>query len=240
MVSRARRFILPWRSGAFEATPLEIASAYTTFANDGTKVDPLAVRTITSNGEIVVSGAASKAGVMSSAIAYIVTDTLADVVNRGTAAGIRSQGYRGPAAGKTGTSRDAWFVGYTPNLLVVVWVGYDDNRDLKLTGGDAAVPIWVDFVKRALELRPHLRAERFVRPDGVQTVEMCTANGTLANEFCPHRQRVLIPNSSRQGVCSEHQEPLVMTIDDEGLSDELTMPVTAEATPKLIIRPHIP
>ncbi len=237
--------------GAFEATPLDVAGAYTTFANDGTKVDPLAVRTIKSNGEIVVSGASSKTGVLPSTIAYLVTDTLSDVVNRGTAARIRSMGYRGPAAGKTGTSRDAWFVGYTPNLLVVVWIGYDDNRDLKLTGGDAAVPIWVDFVKRALELRPDLRADRFVRPSGLETVEMCSENGMVANEFCPHRQRLLIASSSRPGICFEHQEPLVMTSDGEGLPHELTSPASAEATPmhlqseastvtpKFIIRPRL-
>ncbi len=87
-----------------------------------------------------------------------MTHTLADIVNRGTAARIRSLGYHGPAAGKTGTSRDAWFVGYTPNLLVIVRVGNDDNSDLGLTGGEAAVPIWADFITRALQLRPDLAA----------------------------------------------------------------------------------
>ena len=116
--------------GAFETTPLNIARAYTTFANGGVRVDPLAIRTIKANGKVLITGAASKVCVLQSSLAYMVTNTLADVVNRGTAARIRSLGYRGPAAGKTGTSRNAWFVGYTPNLLVVVWVGNDDNSDL--------------------------------------------------------------------------------------------------------------
>jgi len=191
--------------GAFEATPFDIARAYTSFANDGIRVDPFAIRTIKANGKALVQGSASKAGVLPASMAYMVTDTLADVVNRGTAARIRSLGYHGPAAGKTGTSRDAWFVGYTPSLLVVVWVGCDDHSDLKLTGGEAAVPIWADFIKRALQLRPDLAAKRFAQPAGLETVEIDPENGMLANEFCPHRQRLLLPSYLVPGTCFQHQ-----------------------------------
>ncbi|HYE73727.1 MAG TPA: PBP1A family penicillin-binding protein, partial [Blastocatellia bacterium] len=178
--------------GASEATPLEMAAAYTTFANAGTKVTPLAIRTAKAEGQELYSGSAMKVGLLPPSTAYLVTDALGDVVNRGTAARVRALGYKGPAAGKTGTSRDAWFVGYTPKLLVAVWVGYDDNRDLGLTGGEAAVPIWTDFIKAAMAVRPDLRADKFKEPGGLQTVEICAENGMAANEYCPHRQKMLL------------------------------------------------
>jgi penicillin-binding protein 1B len=213
--------------GAFETTPLDIARAYTTFANDGVRVDPLAIRTIKANGEVLITGVASKASVLPSSLAYLVTDTLADVVNRGTAARIRSLGYRGPAAGKTGTSRDAWFVGYTPNLLVVVWVGNDDNSDLRLTGAEAAVPIWADFITRALQLRPDLAANRFVEPAGLETVEIDAETGALANEFCARRQRMLMTSFLVPGTCLQHQAPLMST-DYEELNPALTTPAVSD------------
>ena len=205
--------------GAFEATPLEIARAYTTFANSGMRVDPLAIRTVRQNGFEVYNGTASKAGVLSATTAYLVTDALADVVNRGTAARIRRMGYKGPVAGKTGTSRDAWFVGYTPKLLVAVWIGFDDNTDLRLTGGEAAAPIWADFVKRALELRPDLVAKQFHKPGGLEEVEIDPETGMLADEFCPHRQRMLIATFLSPGVCFEHQAPVEALNADLPISD---------------------
>lgn len=191
--------------GAFEATPLDVARAYTTFANKGMRVDPLAVLTIKQNGFEIHKSVASKRSVLNSSTAYLVTNALADVVNRGTAARIRRMGYNGPVAGKTGTSRDAWFVGYTPNLLVVVWLGYDDHSDLGLTGGEVAAPIWADFVKRALEVRPDLAAKQFYRPGGLEEVEIDPETGMLANEFCPHRQRMLVATFLYPGTCFEHQ-----------------------------------
>lgn len=221
--------------GAFEATPLEVARAYTTFANNGTRVDPLAIRAISANGENLVTGEASKAGVLASSTAYLVTDALMDVVNRGTASRIRSLGYLGPAAGKTGTSRDAWFVGYTPNLLVVVWVGHDDNSDLKLTGGEAAVPIWTDFVKRALQVRPDLAAKQFAQPGGLEVMEIDPDTGMMANEFCPHRQRVLMSSYLMPYPCTQHQAPAIVN-GDESLDSESTPP-PSETEPKLLPLP---
>lgn len=194
--------------GAFEVTPLGLARAYTTFANNGIRTDPIAIRSVKQRGVETFSGEAAKAGVLAASTAYLVTDALADVVNRGTAARIRQMGYRGPAAGKTGTSRDAWFIGYTPKLLVVVWVGFDDNEDLGMTGGEAAVPIWVDFIKAALELRPDLAAKQFSRPSGLEEMEIDPDTGLLANEFCPHKQRMLLANYLAPGDCYQHQAPV--------------------------------
>jgi penicillin-binding protein 1B len=199
--------------GAFEVTPMDLARAYTTFANNGIRVNPTAVRSCSLNGEVVSTNDPVRTTVLSPSVSYLITDALADVVNRGTAARIRQMGYRGPAAGKTGTSRDAWFVGYTPKLLVVVWVGYDDNDDLKLTGGEAAVPIWADFIKRAIELRPDLVAKQFPQPSGLETVEICSETGALANEYCPHRQRMLLASYLAPYECLQHQAPVAIVED---------------------------
>lgn len=194
--------------GTSEASPLQIASAYTTFANDGTRIEPQAIRAIGLSGEAPIQVKTRTTHVMSPQTAYVITETLADVMNRGTAARVRALGYRGPGAGKTGTSRDAWFAGYTPNLLVVVWVGFDDNSDLDITGGDAAVPIWTDFIKRALELRPDLDATEFGKPGGLETVDIDPDTGMIANEFCPNRQKTVLPSYLLPGVCYAHQQPI--------------------------------
>ncbi|HWQ36273.1 MAG TPA: PBP1A family penicillin-binding protein [Blastocatellia bacterium] len=193
--------------GAFEATPLDVARAYTVFASNGMRVDPLAIRAVRNGSGVLHEGAAARSSVVSPAVAWVVTDTLAEVVNRGTATRVRQMGYRGPAAGKTGTSRDAWFVGYTPKLLVVVWVGFDDHRDLKLTGGEAAVPIWTDFIKSALAVRPDLGADQFARPGGLEEVEVDADNGLLANAFCPNRRKMLLPSSLVPPACFQHTAP---------------------------------
>jgi penicillin-binding protein 1B len=157
--------------GAFEATPFEIAQAYSTFANGGVRVTPFGIKSV-ARGDVTEEIAVAKTSVLRPSAAYIVTGTLAEAVDRGTATRVRVMGYRGPAAGKTGTSRDAWFAGYTPNLLAVVWVGFDDYQDLGMVGGDAATPIWTDFIKRALALRPDLRAEKFIPPAGAEAIEV--------------------------------------------------------------------
>lgn len=191
--------------GAFGATPLEITQAYSTFANGGIRVEPFGVVSVAGDGLADQKNIARKTRAINTWTAYVITETLTDVVNRGTAARVRGLGYRGPAAGKTGSSRDAWFVGYTPKLLVVVWVGFDDYRDLGLTGGEAAVPIWTDFIKRALALRPDLKAGKFTRPTGMEQVEIDPQTGMLAHEGCPSRKSVMMEVSKTPLYCSKHQ-----------------------------------
>lgn len=157
--------------GAFEATPFDIARAYSTFANGGVSVAPFGIKSITQDG-VTEEIRTAETSVIQPSAAYVVTETLAEVVDRGTATSVRSMGYRGPAAGKTGSSHDAWFAGYTPNLLAVVWVGFDDYHNLGMVGGAAAAPIWTDFIKRALALRPDLRAEKFTPPAGAEKIEL--------------------------------------------------------------------
>ncbi len=96
----------------------------------------------------------------------MITDMLSDVIDHGTARAARGAVKKTAIAGKTGTSRDGWFVGYTPNLVVAVWIGFDDNKQLGLTGAEAALPAWTEFVRNAVELRPDLGGEAFGRPAG--------------------------------------------------------------------------
>ena len=133
--------------GTAEATPLQIASAYTAFAANGTRTTPVGItRVTTGNGATIAQPTAQKNEVLRPEIAYVMTSFMKDVVNRGTAAPVRARGFKYNVAGKTGTSRDGWFAGYTPDLVCVVWVGFDDGSQLGLTGANSALPIWADFM----------------------------------------------------------------------------------------------
>jgi penicillin-binding protein 1B len=105
--------------------------------------------------------------VLDPAVAYLVTDMMSDVLNRGTGAGARSTGFHAPAAGKTGTDDDGWFAGFTDRLLCVVWVGFDDNRDLQIEGAQSALPIWAEFMKRAQKLPSYQHPQPLQRPEEV-------------------------------------------------------------------------
>ena len=117
----------------------------------------------------------------------MLTSLLQSVMNEGTGAGVRAAGFSLPAAGKTGTSRDGWFAGYTPDMLCIVWVGFDDNRELNLSGSQSALPIWAAFMKRAVTLRPLTGAE-FPVPEGISQVEIDPTTGLLATDRCLARQ----------------------------------------------------
>jgi membrane carboxypeptidase/penicillin-binding protein len=124
-------------------------------------------------------------------------------------------------AGKTGTSRDGWFVGYTPQLVCVVWVGFDDNRQLGLTGADSALPVWAEFVRGALDLRPELGGAAFLRPDGILSVEIDPATGQLASPSCPARERIAVTHAlAPTSECLTHQTlfPLLDTADAQQLA----------------------
>jgi membrane peptidoglycan carboxypeptidase len=134
-----------------------MASAYTAFANGGRRIAPVAVKRVTTkDGTTLFESRTDKRDVMSPQVAYIMTSMMQDVLDHGTGTRVRQMGFTGVAAGKTGSSKDAWFAGYTPNLVCVVWVGFDNNDDIKLTGGVVAAPIWADFMIRAMRIRPDL------------------------------------------------------------------------------------
>jgi penicillin-binding protein 1B len=167
--------------GAYEVKPVEIAGAYTVFANHGIFSEPSWIKMIRDqNGKIIYEHKPVRRQVLDPRIAYMMVNLLEEVLRTGTGAGVRGRGFGLPAAGKTGTSHDGWFAGFTSELICVVWVGYDDNRDIKLEGAQTALPIWTEFMKRAHKYREYRRAKRFEPPDGVVTVDIDTLTGKLA------------------------------------------------------------
>ncbi len=194
--------------GTTETTPLDIAAAYTSFANEGQRVEPrLIARATDSNGAEIIGGSQRSQQVIKPTTAYLITDMLSDVIDHGTARAARGAVRRTAIAGKTGTKRDGWFVGYTPNMVCAVWIGFDDNQQLGLTGADAALPAWTEFVKGAVELRPELGGERFERPEGITLVEVDPETGLLAGATCPQREQIAITRAHAPTVeCYAHGE----------------------------------
>jgi penicillin-binding protein 1B len=169
--------VLSMALGTAEQTPLQMASAYTAFANGGRRIAPVAVKRVTTkDGSTLFESRSETRDVMSKQVAYIMSSMMQDVLDYGTGTRVRQMGFTGVAAGKTGSSRDAWFAGYTPNLVCVVWVGFDDNSDIGLTGGVIAAPIWADFMIRALRIRPDLGGY-FEDPGGLVVCEIDPITG---------------------------------------------------------------
>ena len=172
--------------GAYDVTPLDMAGAYTVFANQGNYVQPHFVDWIRdSSGTDVYKLQPEAKKVLDPRVDYLMINLMQEVLRSGTGAGVRSRGFKLPAAGKTGTSHDGWFAGFTTKLLCVVWVGYDDYRDLKLEGAHSALPIWTDFMKRAHTHRAYRTANEFDVPDGVVSVQIDSQTGELATGTCP-------------------------------------------------------
>ncbi len=188
--------------GAFEVTPLEMVRAYTAFANGGllTDLSPI-MRIEDSRSSPVFESVPRSEVVLSPQLSYMVTSLLQSVINQGTGAGVRARGFALPAAGKTGTSRDGWFAGYTPDLLCIVWVGFDDNRELNLSGSQAALPIWAEFMKRAASMLP-LHGEDFFPPEDVPKVEIDPTTGMLATANClEHEEEYFIKGTEPTVPC---------------------------------------
>jgi penicillin-binding protein 1B len=192
--------------GAYEVTPLEMAGAYTIFANQGVYVKPSFVDVVRSqNGAVIYNNKKEERTVLDPRVAYLMTNLMEEVMRSGTAAGVRSLGFTVPAAGKTGTSHDGWFAGYTSSLLCVVWVGFDDNRQLDLEGAHSALPIWTGFMKRALQYRAYRSAQPFQAPDGIVAVQIDPESGMLATPYCPTTiSEVYISGSQPVTSCPLH------------------------------------
>jgi Membrane carboxypeptidase/penicillin-binding protein len=122
----------------------------------------------------------------------MITNMLAGVIERGTARKARGAVPGTAIAGKTGTSRDGWFVGFSPNLVCAVWIGFDDNKQLGLTGAEAALPAWVDFMNDAIALRPGLGGENFECPEGIKFVEIDSGTGLISTVTCPVRELIAV------------------------------------------------
>jgi penicillin-binding protein 1B len=192
--------------GSYDVTPLDITSAYTVFSNHGTWVEGNFIKEIRSNsGGLVYEYKPKSRQVLDPRVSYMVVDLMQEVLRSGTGAGARSRGFGLPAAGKTGTSHDAWFAGFTTKLLCVVWVGFDDNQELPLEGAKAALPIWTEFMKRAHQYREYRGVQEFQAPDGITTVDVDPLSGELATSACPKsKAEVFIAGTQPQNLCHLH------------------------------------
>ena len=165
--------------GAYELTPVEVAGAYTVFANVGTRAEPFYIKSVVSAG--------------------------GNSLEKGTGAPVRAKGFTLPAAGKTGTSRDGWFAGFTNNLVCVIWIGFDDNRDLGLAGGATAAPIWADFMIRATALPGFRDVRDLDKPEGVDSTIIDADTLELATPNCPvTREEVYVAGSGPTQFCELH------------------------------------
>jgi penicillin-binding protein 1B len=203
--------------GAYQVTPLEIAEAYTAFANGGVRVKPT-----------VISRATESVRALDPRVNWLMVSMLEGVMRSGTAASVRSLGFTLPAAGKTGTSHDGWFAGFTGPLLCVVWVGFDDYRELGLEGARSALPIWTDFMKRAARMGAYRNAKEFPAPSGIVSANICLDSGKLAGDQCPNTRGEFFVSGSEPTVkCDMHklEEAPPLAPDDAGA------PITVIADP---------
>ena len=192
--------------GAYDMTPLEVAAGYTIFANEGVRTEPMFIRNVVNaGGESLEQNSIQSRRALDPRVAYLVTSMMEDVIDHGTGATVRARGFTAPAAGKTGTSRDGWFAGYTSNLLAIVWVGFDDNRDLGLSGANAPAPIWAEFMKRAIALPAYRDVKPFDMPEGVTKVTIDPESMMLATPECPMtREEVYIHGTEPTEFCPLH------------------------------------
>jgi penicillin-binding protein 1B len=209
--------------GSFEVTPLEIAYAYSAFANLGVKAEPISILAVsTREGKLLESREVKMRRVAPAGVCYVMNNILQDVFNYGTAARARTLGFDRPFAGKTGTTsnyRDAWFIGYSPRILSLVWVGFDDGHSLRLAGGDACVPIWTTHMNRIAGLVPDVS---WKRPDDVVDRTIDPESGMLATPYCPQtRAEIFVAGTEPTSLCPLHSgsgEPSPFWRDDKTAS----------------------
>jgi len=195
--------------GTGEVTPLELAAAYAAFANGGNRVEPKVIASIGEPPAAHFSAGNQTRRVIDGTTAYMITNMLEAVVDHGTARAARGALSGTSFAAKTGTSRDGWFVGYTPNLVCVVWIGFDDNQQLGLTGAEAALPAWVDFMRGALAKKPELGGKNFECPEGIEFVEIDSDTGLIATLGCSHRELIAVTEKLAPNLeCYQHENYL--------------------------------
>jgi penicillin-binding protein 1B len=200
--------------GTYSATPLDMAGAYTVFANGGVHLNPWLLASVRStNGDIVSDFAPEAKQIMDPRSAYLTQSLMEGVMARGTGSAVRRLGFTAPAAGKTGTSHDVWFAGYSSNLLCIVWVGNDDYTDIShglskaLQGADTAAPIWAEFMNRAIKLPQYSDMKAFTAPAGVTTISLDKATNLPADASCPNDYNAtFLDGTAPQGTCSRMNE----------------------------------
>jgi penicillin-binding protein 1B len=201
--------------GTYSATPIDMAGAYTVFANNGVHLNPWMLASVrNANGDIVSDFSPEAKQVLDPRVAYLTQALLESVMTRGTGASARAHGFLAPAAGKTGTSHDVWFAGYTSNLICVVWVGNDDYTDIStglsrpLQGADAAAPLWAEFMKRAILLPQYSDVKPFAAPEGITTARIDKPSSLLADSTCPNNvlYAAFLDGTAPVNTCSQMSE----------------------------------
>ncbi|HEX6096176.1 MAG TPA: PBP1A family penicillin-binding protein [Thermoanaerobaculia bacterium] len=192
--------------GSFEVTPLEIAYAYSAFANLGVKSEPVTILAVVRpDGELLETRNLKMKRVAPASVCYVMNDVLKDVFKYGTAGRARSLGFEHEYAAKTGTTsnyRDAWFIGYSPRILSLVWIGFDDGHSTRLAGGDACLPIWTRHMNRIDGMIPDVD---WKRPEDVTEREIDPQSGMLATPYCPRsRSEVYVAGTEPESVCALH------------------------------------
>jgi penicillin-binding protein 1B len=206
--------------GTYSATAIDMAGAYTVFANNGVHLKPWILASArNANGDIVADFAPEARQVLDPRVAYLTQSLMEGVMARGTASTVRAHGFTAPAAGKTGTSHDAWFAGYSSNLLCIIWIGNDDYTDVKLQGALAAAPIWAEFMNRAIRIPQYSDMKPFVAPDGVETLRIDKASDLPVDESCPSDSfsAAFLAGTAPQGTCSH-----MSGSDPESLGQQLS------------------
>lgn len=206
--------------GTSEVSLQELVYAYSAFANSGQLPSPVAILRITNGtGNTIYQGTPTVSQALSRETAYLVTDMLRGVVDYGTGKSVRKFGFRRACAGKTGTTddyNDAWFVGYVPDLVAGIWMGYDKPRSLgrALTGGNACAPVWAEFMQKA---QKHVKMTPFVMPETMVTVEIDPISGLLAGDNCPVRKMELFaPGTEPTEYCNIHSGPTAKPVESAG------------------------
>jgi penicillin-binding protein 1B len=191
--------------GTYSATPIDMAGAYTVFANNGVHLKPWLLASVRNpNGDIVADFAPEAKQVLDPRAAYLTQSLMENVMTYGTASAARRHGFSAPAAGKTGTDHDAWFAGYTSNLLCIIWVGNDDYTDVKLQGADAAAPIWAEFMSRAAKMPQYSDMKSFTAPSGVELLRINGPTSMIADDTCPDNNftQAFLDGTAPPGTCS--------------------------------------
>ena len=193
--------------GSYEVTPLEVGGAYTVFANKGIYTKPYFISIINSkSGESIFGAKPEHKQALDPRVAFLMDSLLQEVLRSGTGAGVHSRGINFPAAGKTGTSdHDGWFAGFTSKLICIVWVGFDDNRELNLEGAKSALPVWAEFMRRAHEHRSYRNVTDFNPPAGIVSAQIDPSTGQLATPNCPTvRTEFFIEGTQPVETCELH------------------------------------
>jgi len=217
--------------GSYDASPMDMAGAYTAFANGGVRLSPIMLRSVRNGrGDVIANYNTDSRQVLDPRIAYVMTNMMEGVINYGLGySAVRLRGFTLPAAGKTGSSHDGWFAGYTSNLLCIVWVGYDDYSDLRLSGAQTAAPIWTEFMKRASVLPQHSDMHPFSQPSGVVDVQLDRVTNRLATSNCTDDYvSAFVAGTEPQDTCETQQGFKGFFSRIFGSGGKPVMPITPE------------